>query len=214
MRVLFMFLMLGCAWQLRAQSRKQLLEECRQWELRQARWQQDSLRQASEIALLNQEISDLDARYNICELSRQELQADIDYCLNQLKKRVEVYDLYSFGYQPLKTSVREYEALFAATRQAIETSRWKNVEQLGLMLGSKKLSEEDKTALTQAFGNIYPELRPLVWRDLVRPDAALQQSIKNAIAAHTQTELQAMRLENLWIQALEMHSQALELLKK
>lgn len=200
----FMVISFACT----AQSKKELLAQLQHYQLKEQQWRADSLQWATEKQAMAQTAAQEKnaAQQEIATLqnNQKNLQNQIADCQTLTRRQVEVFDIYSFGYQPFKNSDKEFKAQLKNTLKAIENARWKNIEELAAFLKSKKKTEAEKQMVFDAFSRLYPALKNSINRASFEIfSAETQNIIRQQIAIQTQNELNSAARENLWIQALD-----------
>lgn len=121
-------------------------------------------------------------------------------------KEVEVLDLYSFGYQPLQYSEREYKKQLKIARENVEKFRMSNVLDLIRLLQSHKVEDEMKNLLFQTFKRAYQGyFDGMTQAQLTFYNPKIETSLKIGIRQKTFKEIDQIEKENSWIQLLESY---------
>ncbi|MCH2044672.1 MAG: hypothetical protein MK212_11190 [Saprospiraceae bacterium] len=201
-----------------AQKKKDLLLKLEQLE---QRIQQDSLRlvaQQKQILSLNKQLLRQETNYTQeLQAQKTEHQLAIEQLEIKLRNKIEVYDLYSFGYHPLRNSKSSYIYQLKESQRAIIEARKNNVLTLRKTLRTKQIPVEEKELLVQKFNELY-QFQPNININQLTQDFSpkVEQRIQNKIRNKTQEEFIPIIRENLWIQALEENwsTDALQFLHK
>lgn len=188
-----------------AQKKKDLLLRLEQLE---SRIQKDSLKlieQEQQIRKLNNQLVSQEVKYKK-ELQDQEIESKeiINELETKLRNHIEVYDLYSFGYHPLRNSRNTYISQLKESQKAVIEARKHDVIILQKKLRSKQTPVEEKDLLVQKFNELY-QFRPAINMNQLTQNFSpkVEERIQGEIQNKTQEEFIPIIRENLWIQALE-----------
>lgn len=121
-------------------------------------------------------------------------------------KEVEVLDLYSFGYQPLQYSEREYKKQLKIARETVEKFRMGNLLDLIRLLQSDRVEDDMKDLLFQTFKRAYKGyFDALTQAQLTFYNPKIETILKKGIRQKTFKEVDQIEKENRWIQLLESY---------
>ncbi len=170
-----------------------------------------ALLQAELETKLKQETEKSAKQLKACNDSLQQSRLELGELNNLYQKlldepplSIEVFDLFSFGYQPYRYNETEYQIHLKAAREEVIKARMANIFDLIRLLQSAKVDEERKKLLFQGFKLCYIGYFDSISQEqLTYYNSNIEQVLLKGVESKTYKEMDITAKENRWIELLK-----------